>query len=49
MILILLFPILGFLAGLIYIIRKRKISPKGILIVTFQGLVVDKLRKYFNK
>ena len=49
MILILFSPILGFLIGLVYIIRKRKISPKGILILTFQGLILDKLRKFLNR
>ena len=48
MAIILFFTILGFAIGLVYIIRTRKISPSGILITMFKGLLSDKLRDFLR-
>lgn len=45
---ILFFTILGFSLGLVYVIRRRHISPSGILAVMFKGLISDRVREYFK-
>ncbi len=49
MFVILLFTILGFMAGLAYVMKKRKINPGILLSVTFLGLLSSGIWKIFKK
>jgi uncharacterized membrane protein YeaQ/YmgE (transglycosylase-associated protein family) len=46
---ILFFTVLGFLAGLAYIIVKRKIKVSGVLSATFLGLIAAAISKIIKE
>lgn len=48
MLLILLFTVLGFLVGLGYVMKKRKIKPGNVLAATFLGLLSIGIWKIFK-